>query len=69
MLKNRISGMRVGYGMIARGEVAFITIGIGLAYGVLTEQIYSTMVVVIIATIIIAPTLLRRSYTNSIKNN
>ena len=68
MLKNRITGMRVGYGMIARGEVAFITAGIGLAYGVLTEQIYSTLVAVIIATIFIAPTLLRRSYSKKIEN-
>lgn len=68
MLKNRIVGMRVGYGMIARGEVAFITAGIGLAYGVFSEQMFSTMVAVIIATIFISPILLRRSYTNS-KNN
>ncbi len=68
MLRNRISGMRVGYGMIARGEVAFITAGIGLAYGVLTEQVYSTLVAVIIATIFISPTLLRSSYKEK-KNN
>jgi Kef-type K+ transport system membrane component KefB len=62
MLKNKKSGLRIGYGMIARGEVAFIVAGIGLAFEVLSDEIYSTLVFVILATIFIAPILLRSSF-------
>ena len=62
LLKSKKSGFRIGYGMIARGEVAFIIAGIGLAFGVLSDEIYSTMIFVILATIFIAPILLRNSF-------
>jgi len=48
--------------MVARGEVAFIVAGIGLAFQVLSDEIYSTMIFVILATIFIAPILLRNSF-------
>ena len=62
LLKNRKKGLRIGYGMIARGEVAFIVAGIGLAMSILSEELYSTIIFVILATIIIAPILLRNSF-------
>ncbi len=62
LLKDRTKGLRIGYGMIGRGEIAFIIAGIGLSSGVFNDQIYSTMVLVALATIFIAPTLLRNSY-------
>ncbi|HET6517958.1 MAG TPA: cation:proton antiporter [Nitrosopumilaceae archaeon] len=62
MLKNTKRGFRIGYGMIARGEVAFIVAGIGLAEGVLSNEFYSTIIFVILATIFIAPLLLRHSF-------
>ena len=62
MLRSSKKGFRIGYGMVARGEVAFITLGIGLAANILNAEIYSTLVVVILVTIIIAPMLLRVSY-------
>ncbi|MDH3610633.1 MAG: cation:proton antiporter [Nitrosopumilus sp.] len=62
MLKSKKSGLRIGYGMVARGEVAFIIAGIGLAFEVLSDEIYSTVIFVILATIFIAPILLRNSF-------
>ena len=62
MLKDRVRGLRIGYGMIGRGEVAFITAGIGLSSGVINDTIYSTIVLVVLATIFISPTLLHNSY-------
>lgn len=62
MLKNRSQGFRIGYGMIARGEVAFITLGIGFATGILPDSVYTSLVLVILATIIITPILLKKSY-------
>jgi len=65
MLKSRASGLRIGYGMISRGEVAFIVAGIGLAFEVISDEIYSTLVFVILATIFIAPILLRTSFKSN----
>jgi Kef-type K+ transport system membrane component KefB len=62
LLRNRSKGFRIGFGMIARGEVAFITAGIGLASGILPDSIYTTLVLVILATIIITPILLKNSF-------
>jgi len=62
LLKNKQSGFRIGFGMVARGEVAFIIAGIGLVFEVLSDEIYSTIVFVILATIFIAPILLRNSF-------
>jgi Kef-type K+ transport system membrane component KefB len=65
LLKNKLKGMRIGYGMIARGEVAFITAGIGLTFGILTSEVYSTLIFVILATILISPIMLRKSFQKS----
>ncbi len=62
LLKSRKGGFRIGYGMVARGEVAFIVAGIGLAMSVVSEELYATMIFVILATIVIAPILLKRSF-------
>lgn len=62
MLKSKKSGFRIGYGMIARGEVAFIVAGMGLVFGVLSDEIYSTIIFVILATIFITPILLRNAF-------
>jgi Kef-type K+ transport system membrane component KefB len=67
LLKNKTKGLRIGYGMIARGEVAFITVGIGIASGILTDMVYTSLVLVILATIIIAPILLKNSYGNIVQ--
>ena len=61
-LKSRKRGFRIGYGMVARGEVAFIVAGIGLTMNILSEELYSTIVFVILATIFITPILLRNSF-------
>lgn len=69
LLKNREKGLRVGYGMIARGEIAFVTVGFGLSYAVIDQTLYSTMIFVVLSTIFIAPELLRLSYRNQNANN
>ena len=62
LLHDKSKGLRVGYGMIARGEVAFITLGIGIAHGVLNESLYASLVFVILGTILISPPLLKKSF-------
>jgi len=65
LLKSRQSGFRIGFGMVARGEVAFIVAGIGLAFEVFSDEIYSTIVFVILATIFIAPIVLRNAFKSN----
>jgi Kef-type K+ transport system membrane component KefB len=66
-LKNRAQGMRVGIGMISRGEVGLIVAGVGLSAGVLTSSVYSTIVLMVAATTIITPIWLKMNYRKEIK--
>ena len=66
-LKNRTQGMRVGIGMISRGEVGLIVAGVGLSTGVLTSSVYSTMVLMVAATTIITPIWLKMDYRKEVR--
>jgi len=68
-LKSRKLGMRVGIGMISRGEVGLIVAGVGLSAGVLTSSVYSTMVLMVIATTIITPIWLKMDYRKDIRKD
>ena len=52
-LKDKAQGMRVGIGMISRGEVGLIVAGVGVSSGVLTGSVYSTIVIMVAVTTII----------------
>lgn len=67
LLKNKNHGFKVGLGMVARSEVAFITIGMGLGIGIIDSNIYSTLALVILASVFISPLLLRQVYSKSEK--
>jgi len=71
LLKNKNKGMRIGYGMIVRGEIAFITAGIGLSYGIISDDVFSTLIFVILSTIFIGSILLKHSFKkpNNISNS
>lgn len=49
----------IGLGMLPRGEVGLIFAGIGLAEGVLDEDLYAALLVVVLATTLVTPPLLR----------
>jgi Kef-type K+ transport system membrane component KefB/predicted amino acid-binding ACT domain protein len=51
--------LMVGLGMLPRGEVGLIFASIGLAEGVLDNDLYGALVVVVLATTLMAPPLLR----------
>ena len=68
LLKSRTKGLRIGYGMLARGEVAFIIAGIGVVSGVFSDSVYTSVILVILATIVIAPILLKNSYKSELSN-
>jgi Kef-type K+ transport system membrane component KefB len=56
----RANGWVVGVGMIPRGEVQLIYAGTGLALGALSNGIYSSIVIVVIGTTVLAPLVLIR---------
>lgn len=66
-LKNKSQGMRVGIGMISRGEVGLIVAGVGVSSGILTSDVYSTIVIMVAATTIITPIWLKLDYGKQIK--
>ena len=61
-LKNKAQGMRVGIGMISRGEVGLIVAGVGVTTGALTSEVYSTIVIMVAVTTIITPIWLKMEY-------
>ena len=51
--------VRVGIGMIPRGEVELIVAGYGLAAGIIGSDVFSAAVVMVLATTMVAPPLMR----------
>jgi Kef-type K+ transport system membrane component KefB len=68
-LKSKRQGYRVGIGMISRGEVGLIVAGVGISSGVLTSNVYSTIVIMVAATTIITPIWLKMEYRKDQKMN
>jgi len=61
-LKSRSKGIKVGYGMISRGEVGLIVAGVAISAEAITQSTYAAILGMIMITTILAPILLRRSY-------
>jgi Kef-type K+ transport system membrane component KefB len=53
---------RVGVGMIPRGEVGMVVAQIGQALGVIGEHVYAVVVLMSVATTLVAPPLLKLAY-------
>ena len=47
--------IRVGTGMVSRGEVGLIVASVGLSAGIITREIFSTMVIMVLVTTLITP--------------
>ena len=62
-LKDRSKAMRVGIGMISRGEVGLIVAGIGVTSGALSSNIYTTVIIMVAATTMITPIWLKKAYS------
>ena len=68
-LKSKQKGLRVGIGMISRGEVGLIVAGVGVTAGVLTSEVYSTIIIMVVVTTIITPIWLKIEYRKEQKND
>jgi Kef-type K+ transport system membrane component KefB len=58
----RQSALRLGIGMISRGEVGLIVAAIGVSNGIINETIFAAIVLVVIVTTVITPPLVRWSF-------
>lgn len=70
-LEEKSKAMIVGIGMISRGEVGLIVAGIGVSAGVLSSNIYTTVIIMVALTTLITPLWLRKAYNKEeiIDNN
>ncbi len=68
-LRNGPQAKRVGIGMVSRGEVGLIVAGVGLSSGVLTSNVYTTIVLMVAATSIITPIWLKLEYRKELHKN
>jgi Kef-type K+ transport system membrane component KefB len=59
---NTAESVRVGVGMISRGEVGLIVAGYGLANGIIGRDVFSASVIMVLVTTMITPPLLRLSF-------
>ena len=63
-LRNKGRAMKVGIGMVSRGEVGLIVAGVGVSSGALSADIYTTVIIMVALTTIITPIWLKIAYRN-----
>jgi len=66
-LKDKARSMRVGIGMVSRGEVGLIVAGVGVSSGALTNDIYTAIIIMVAATTIITPVWLKFAYKSQLQ--
>jgi Kef-type K+ transport system membrane component KefB len=64
----KVDALRVGVGMIPRGEVGMIVAQIGLGFGILSRSSYSVVVFMSVATTVVAPPLLKVAYRSLLES-
>jgi len=67
-LKDKTKSMRVGIGMVSRGEVGLIVAGVGVTTGTLSNDIYTSIIIMVAITTIITPIWLKKSYNKEISS-
>jgi Kef-type K+ transport system membrane component KefB len=57
-----LSSIRVGVGMVSRGEVGLIVASVGLAAGIISRDIFTIMVIMVLVTTLVTPVLLKITF-------
>jgi Kef-type K+ transport system membrane component KefB len=65
-LKDRSRSLKVGIGMISRGEVGLIVSGIGASSGIISGNLYTALILTIALTTIVTPIWLSSSYKKEV---
>ncbi|PIT90699.1 MAG: sodium:proton exchanger, partial [Candidatus Komeilibacteria bacterium CG10_big_fil_rev_8_21_14_0_10_41_13] len=55
---NFLGSLRIGFGMLPRGEVALIVAGVGLAAGIINQEVFGVSIMMTIITTLMAPLIL-----------
>jgi len=63
--KPNINRLAIGVGMIPRGEVGLVFVGVGSAIGILSKSLEAAMIVMVILTTFLAPAFLRIAFQQS----
>ena len=63
---NRHGAMRIGVGMLPRGEVALIMAGIGVSTGLIGTDLFAVSIIMTMATTILAPLILARIFQEGV---
>ena len=58
--------MRVGIGMVSRGEVGLIVAGVGVSSGALSTDVYTTVIIMVALTTIITPIWLKVAFKKDV---
>ncbi len=61
----RLEALRIGVGMVPRGEVGLIVALIGLSQKVMSPELYSVIVIMSLVTTMIVPPVLTRFYAKA----
>jgi Kef-type K+ transport system membrane component KefB/mannitol/fructose-specific phosphotransferase system IIA component (Ntr-type) len=62
---NLRGALRVGLGMVPRGEVALIVAGIGISRGMITQEVFGVSILMTLLTTLIPPPLLVKAFKSS----
>jgi Kef-type K+ transport system membrane component KefB len=62
-IRDKSKAIKVGIGMISRGEVGLIVAGIGVTSGVLSANVYTTIIIMVAVTTLITPIWLKKAYS------
>jgi len=68
-LRDKLNAMKSRIGIISRGEVGLIVAGIGVSLGVLSTEVYTTIIIMIAVTTLMTPLWLKKVYSNESPNS
>ena len=61
-LKDKSKAMKVGIGMVSRGEVGLIVAGVGVSSKILSSDVYTAIIIMVALTTVVTPIWLKRAY-------
>ena len=59
------ASLRLGLGMISRGEVGLIVASVGIGEGLIGANLFAVMVIMVLATTLVTPPLLRAAFARA----
>jgi Kef-type K+ transport system membrane component KefB len=64
---SRLSSLRLGIGMVSRGEVGLIVAALGISNGIIGQETFAAIVLVVLVTTVITPPLVRWAFARTTK--